>query len=254
MISKALIVDANKNVLNGMFGLVPVILQFNTYVSSLSVYTEATIAILITLLTILAVSIQIVRPYFIRILKKFTLRLAADIWWLLFILLRDASIFLIVFLGFLLFWPGIYQDFPIAVPFQPLAIDFFAIALVLMVIKDTDEEPFYNSLLSVFVIIGTLLYTVGTVFVTESATQLAVLPPTVSTSTSNIWGFFNTYFNSINNPALAMYTFYVGFAILGVCGVIVTVYSFKGGFFNRQIEPKPQPVIKETSPAQQPKT
>ncbi|MDE1851115.1 MAG: hypothetical protein KGH69_00285 [Candidatus Micrarchaeota archaeon] len=231
-----------------MLQLGVMLLQTNalTYVSAGSIFVEGTIGVTLTMLTVLAISIQIARGYFLRILRKFTLRLAADIWWLLFVILRDASIFLVVFLGVMLFWPGIYQDIAIAVPFQPIAIDMFAIALVILLLKDTDEEPFYNSLITIFVLIGTVLYTTGTVFVTESAVQLAVLPPTVSDSSSNIWGFFNNNFNSINNPALSMYTFYVGFAILGLCGLIAIISSFKGGIFNRFVEPKPKPIVKET--------
>jgi hypothetical protein len=102
------------------------------------------------------------------------------------------------------------------------------------------------------VIIATTLYITGMILVTESPTALGVLPPTVSLSTSNIWGFANTYFNSINNPALAIYTFYISFVILGLCGLVAVVYSFKGGILNRFIEPKPKPVIKDTMPPQPP--
>ena len=139
------------------------------YVTAGSVYTENTLVVLLTMLTVLALSIQIARRYFIRILRKFTLRFAADIWWLIYVILRDASIFLVVFLGVMLFWPGIYQDFPIAVPFMPLAIDMFAIALVIMLVKDTEDDPFYNSIVSILVIIGSVLYLGGTILVTESA-------------------------------------------------------------------------------------
>ncbi len=220
------------------------------YASSLATYTENTLAVVLTMLTVLALSIQIARSYFIRVLKKFTLRLAADIWWLLYIILRDASIFLVVFLGVMLYWPGIYQDFPIAVPFAPLAIDFFAMALVMILVVDTDENPLYNSLVSILVIIGSLLYLGGTILVTESPTALQVLPPTVSLSTSNIWGFANHYFNSINNPALSIYSFYICSAILGLCGLVAVLYSFKGGILNRNIEPKAKPIVKEVDPAQ----
>jgi hypothetical protein len=234
--------------------LLPILLQdASTYVTAGSVYTENTIVVLITMLMILALSVQIARNYFMRILKKFTLRLAADIWWLVYILLRDASIFLVVFLGFLLFWPAIYQDFPVAVPFEPLAIDFYAMALVLMLVVDTDEVPLYNSLMTILVLIGTFMYITGVVFVTESATALPILPPTVSLSASNIWGFFNANFNSINNPALSIYTFYVAFGILSLCGLIAVLYSFKGGLLNRLIEPKPKPAVKETINPPQPK-
>lgn len=216
------------------------------YVTAGSVYTENTLVVVLTMLTVLALSIQIARRYFIRILRKFTLRFAADIWWLIYVILRDASIFLVVFLGVMLFWPGIYQDFPIAVPFMPLAIDMFAIALVIMLVKDTEDDPFYNSIVSILVIIGSVLYLSGTILVTESAVQLAKLPPTVSASTSNIWGFAYYYFNTQTNPALSIYTFYISAVILGICGLVAIIYSFEGGIFDRKIEPKAKPIVKET--------
>jgi hypothetical protein len=237
-----------------MLGMLPIMLQgaSQTYVTAASVYTENTITVLIMVLVVLAISMQIARGYFLRILRKFTLRLAADIWWLLFILLRDASIFLVLFLGVTLFWPGTYQDYPIAVPFQPLAIDFFAFALVLMLVKDTDEDPKYNSLLTVFIIIGAMLYIFGTVFITESATMLSPLPPTVSLSTSNPWGFLNAYFNSQNNPALAIYTFYITFALLLIAGGIAVMDSFKGSFPRKSIDISPKPVVKQPTEPQPP--
>ncbi|MCW6159926.1 MAG: hypothetical protein LVQ95_02450 [Candidatus Micrarchaeales archaeon] len=224
-----------------------------TYVTADSIYTENTLTVLLMILTVLAISVQIARGYFLRILRKFTLRLAADLWWLIFILLRDASIFLIVFLGVSLFWPGTYHDYPIAVPFQPLAIDFFAFALVLMLIKDTDEDPKYNAILTYLVLIGTMLYIFGTVFITESAVVLNPLPPTVSMSTGNFWGFLYTYFNSQNNPTLAIYTFYVTFLLfLGAGGVAIRSSLKNSGAPRSSIATNPKPQVKETAPPQQP--
>ncbi len=220
----------------------------SVYVTAAATYTENTIVIILTLLTILAVSIQIARGYFLRVLRKFTLRLAADIWWLLFVILRDASIFLVVFLGFMLFFPGTYQDFPIAVPAMPLAVDLYAIALVLLLVKDTDEEPKWNTAITLLVGIGTILYITGTVFVTESALQLAVLPPTVSASNSNIWGFIYNTFNSQANPALSIYTFYFCFAVLAAAGFVAFIYGIKGGMPRNQISTTPNPIVKETQP------
>lgn len=224
----------------------------NNYVTAGATYTENTVVVILTMLTILALSIQIARRYFIRILKKFTLRIAADIWWLIYVILRDASIFLVVFLGFMLFWPGIYQDFPIAMPFAPLAVDFFAMALVLMLVVDTEDNSLYNSMVSIFVIIGSMLYISGMILVTESAAQLSKLPPTVTTNVNNIWGFAYKYFNSMNNPALSIYTFYVSITILGICGLIAIIYSFRGGILNRRVEPKANPIVKQVqAPVQQ---
>ncbi len=220
------------------------------YVTAGSVYTENTITVLIEIFTILAISMQIARGYFLRILRKFTLRLAADIWWLLFILLRDASIFIVLFLGFSLFWPGTYLDYPIAVPWQLLAIDFYAFALVLLLVKDTDEDPKYNKLLTIFILIGTFLYLIGTVFVTESALALSTPPPTVSNSLGNIWGLFYNVFDSQQNPALAIYSFYVCFALLLGAGAIAINSSFRSGanLAKQDIQTSPKPTIKMPSP------
>ena len=249
-----------------MLNVLPIVLQIQpalniaadstTYLTAATIYTENTITVLLTLLTILALSVQIARGYFLRVLKKFTLRVAADVWWLIYILLRDASIFLIVFFGFMLFYPGIYQDFPIAVPFMPLAIDMFAIALVIMLVKDTDEDIKYNNILTIFVALGTSLYIFGTIFVTESATQLASLPPTVSNSASNIWGFVNTYFNSINNPALSIYSFYICLTILVIAGLVALRYGLTFGVPRSSVITNPNPIIKTTEQPQKtdPKT
>ncbi len=245
-----------------MMDIVPLILQTQpilntlaanstTYLNAATIYTENTITVLLTLLTILALSIQVARGYFLRVLKKFTLRVAADVWWLIYVILRDASIFLIVFFGFMLFYPGIFQDFPIAVPFMPLAIDIFAIALVVMLVKDTDEDIKYNNILTILIAIGTFMYIFGTIFVTESATQLAKLPPTVSNSPTNIWGFTNLYFNSINNPALSIYSFYVGIAILVIAGLVALKYGLQFGVPRSSVITNPNPIIKTT---QQPQT
>jgi hypothetical protein len=245
-----------------MMDIVPLILQTQpilntlaanstTYLNAATIYTENTITVLLTLLTILALSIQVARGYFLRVLKKFTLRVAADVWWLIYVILRDASIFLIVFFGFMLFYPGIFQDFPIAVPFMPLAIDIFAIALVVMLVNDTDEDINYNNILTILIAIGTFMYIFGTIFVTESATQLAKLPPTVSNSPTNIWGFTNLYFNSINNPALSIYSFYVGIAILVIAGLVALKYGLQFGVPRSSVITNPNPIIKTT---QQPQT
>ena len=221
------------------------------YITTATTYTENTIAVLLTLISILAISIQVARGYFLRVLRKFTLRVAADIWWLIFVILRDASIFLMVFLGFMLFYPGTYQDFPIAVPVMPLSIDIFAIALVILLIKDTDEEPRWNNVITVLVGLGTMLYIFGTVFVTESAVQLAVLPPTVSASSSNLWGLFYNTMNSQLNPALSIYSFYLCFGILAICGVVAFIYGIRGSMPRNSIKTIPTPILKPTAePAQ----
>ncbi len=210
--------------------------------SGLMVFVEETIAVVILLLMVLAISLQLARGYFLRILRKFTLRLTADLWWLIYILLRDLTVFLVLFLGFVLFLPSANLAYPVAVPFMPLGIDLYAFALVLILVKETDEDGKYDTLVTTLLAAGTALYMIGTIGVTESAVQLAQLPGTVSPNASNPWGFFFTYFNSVNNPALEMYSFYITFALLVIAGL----YAIKWSFNPTGAKPKtvPNPIAK----------
>ena len=236
----------------GMLQLVQILLQFSPYsnpytryyLGAGSIFTEQLITTLVAILAVLAFSIQISRAYFLRVLRKFTLRLAADVWWLVYVLLRDAGIFLVLFFGVTLFWPGTYQDYAIAMPFSLLGIDFFAAALVLILYRDTNEDPKANTILTGLITAGTALIIFGFIFVTQNPLQLLgtnsmhpvvagsysspirVNVPTVSPSTGNFWGFLYTYFSSINSPDISIYSFYVCLVLLGIAGGLATKWSF----------------------------
>ena len=85
-------------------------------VNGSSIWLETTIVVALAFVSAMAFSLQIARGYFVRVLNKFTLRLGADIWWLAYVLIRDTLIFLSFVLGLLVFLPGTFLDYPIAVP------------------------------------------------------------------------------------------------------------------------------------------
>ena len=61
-------------------------------------FVEGTIAAALVILWILSVALHLARPYMVRTTGKFTLRLGADLWWIIYVALRDL-ILLQVFLG-----------------------------------------------------------------------------------------------------------------------------------------------------------
>ncbi len=187
-------------------------------VSGGSVWLETTIAVALVFVTAMAFSLQIARGYFIRVLNKFTLRLGADIWWLAYILIRDALIFMSFVMGLLVFFPGTFLDYPMAVPFMPLSIVFFGLALVTKLYVDADDNRQAFRLVTILVFMGTLLWISGTIFVTETPLVLSSLPPGVS-ATGGIWYTMYMTFSSTNNLGLAMASFQACFAILGVIAV-----------------------------------
>jgi hypothetical protein len=62
---------------------------------ALEVWTAQTVCDLGILLSIVSFLLHIGRPYFDRILSRFSLRVAADIWWIVYIVLRDGTLFLL---------------------------------------------------------------------------------------------------------------------------------------------------------------
>jgi hypothetical protein len=183
-----------------------------------SVWLETTIAVALVFISAMAFSLQIARGYFIRVLNKFTLRLGADIWWLAYVLIRDALIFMSFVMGLLVFFPGTFEDYPMAVPFMPLAVVFFGAALVTKLYVDADDNRTAFRAVTILVFIGTMLWITGTIFVTETPILLSTLPPGVS-ATSGIWYTMYNTFSSATNLSLAMTSFQACFAILGVIAV-----------------------------------
>lgn len=183
-----------------------------------SIWLETTIVVALAFVSAMAFSLQIARGYFVRVLNKFTLRLGADIWWLAYVLIRDALIFLSFVLGLLVFFPGTFLDYPIAVPFMPVAVVLFGLALVTKLYFDADDNRNAFRAVTVLVFAATLLWIFGTVFITETPLLLSTLPPGVSAS-SGMWYYVYSTFSSTNNLGLAMGTFEACFAALGIIAV-----------------------------------
>ena len=57
-------------------------------------FLEGTVAAALPLLWLLIVALHLARPYMLRTTRKFSLRLGADIWWVLYVGLRDVTIVL----------------------------------------------------------------------------------------------------------------------------------------------------------------
>jgi hypothetical protein len=187
-------------------------------VSGGSIWLETTLAVAMVFITAMAFSLQIARGYFIRTLNKFSLRLGADIWWLAYVLIRDGLIFIAFIMGLLVFFPGTILDYPMAMPFMPLAVVLFGIALVTKLYFDADDNRNAFRFVTVTLFIGTALWIFGTIFITESPLQLNPQPAGIDTTGFLSYLFQN--FNSQNNPTLALYSIQACFAALGVLGLV----------------------------------
>jgi hypothetical protein len=184
-----------------------------------SIWLETTIAVALSFISVMAFSLQIARGYFMRTLNKFTLRLGADIWWLAYVMIRDGLLFGTFVMGLLVFFPGTFLDYDIAVPFAPVAVLLFGAALIIKLYFDADENRNAFRAVTGLTFFGTALWIFGIIFVTETPMILSPLPSSVG-ATSGIWYTIFQTFSSRNNLDLAMTTFQYTFPILGLFGLL----------------------------------
>ena len=106
-------------------------------------FIEGTIAAALVALWLLAVALHLARPYMLMLTKKFTLRLGADLWWTIYVGMRDVFL-LQVFLGsFIFFYPDVvkHNDLPITGGLAAVCA-FGALLLKLMTRADADARSF----------------------------------------------------------------------------------------------------------------
>ena len=78
-------------------------------------FVEGTIGAALVAIWLLVLGLHLARPYMLGNLQKFTLRLGADLWWIIYVALRDILL-VQAFLGsFIFFYPDVVggQDLPV---------------------------------------------------------------------------------------------------------------------------------------------
>ncbi len=110
------------------------------------------------------------RPAIIRFLQSLTLRFGGDVWWLSYVLIRDALLVITLGLGLLFFMPNLYfvEGLPITAPLSVLILFW---ALIVKIVRDPDEDPAAFRLMSVLLVIASFLYIVPQIYGLEAADQ-----------------------------------------------------------------------------------
>jgi hypothetical protein len=194
-------------------------------------FVEGTIAAALVALWLLAVALHLARPYMLAATRKFTLRLGADLWWTIYVGMRD--IFLLqVFLGsFIFFYPDVVKnnDLPITGGLAGAAA-FAVLLLKLMTKGDADARSFQAQ--TFLIGLGATLYLVpyflGSQVTTVSSSYATQLASILVSSQNQTW-------------ALALC--YLSGALVGLMGLIAVVYNL------RLASPPPR---KADAPASQP--
>ncbi len=178
-------------------------------------FIEGTIGAALVILWLVALGLHLARPYMAHTTGKFTLRLGADLWWIIYVGLRDVFL-LQVFLGsFIFFYPDVVTGQPLPITGSVAAVLAFAVLLIKLVTKnDADLRWFRVQVL--LVAAGATLY-IGAYFFGVQATELTgqhitQIVPSLVTST---------------NPDVALPLCYLSAAMAGILGLVAVAYNFR---------------------------
>ncbi len=184
-------------------------------------FVEGTIAAVLVILWILSVALHLARPYMVRTTGKFTLRLGADLWWIIYVALRDL-ILLQVFLGsFIFLYPDVVtgQDLPITGGLAAVCA-FAALLIKLMTKGDADVNGMRAQVLLIG--LGSVLYITPYLF----GSQMTML-------TGNLTDQIMPLLVSSKNPDLALALCYLSAAAIGAMGVVAVAYNFRLSMIRR---------------------
>jgi hypothetical protein len=164
------------------------------------------------------------RPTIMRFLQSLTLRFGGDVWWLSYVLFRDALLVITLGLSMLFFMPNLYfvQGLPIT---APLSVVILFWALCIKIIRDPDEDFVAFRWVSILLVVASILYIVPQIYGLEAADQsyLGDIPSLLTSST---------------NLVVARPIFWVSLGLFGITAA---------GMFVRAVlqirDPEPQPEI-----------
>jgi len=142
----------------------------NALVQGGSQWLIATLVAFLPVLWTTALMLHLGRPYVLRTLRRCGLRLGADIWWMSYLLIRDAVLLITLGVSWFYFDPNLVAtlSFPLT---GPLAALFLLLALAVKMTRRVDDDVNAYRLATVFLVIGATLYYIPLVFAIEAGSQ-----------------------------------------------------------------------------------
>ena len=154
-------------------------------------------------------SLHFARPYVLRFLQKLTLRFGGDVWWLSYVLTRDALLVVTLVLSVIFLFPNIYlrgNGLGITAPVATLVLFW---ATLVKLLRDPDDSASDWRLQSTLLIIASVLYIVPQIYGMEAADQHL--------------GAWSDALISVNNVDVARYILWGTFGLFALTGGAVFV-------------------------------
>ena len=114
------------------------------------------LAAVLPILWAFAMIMHFARPYILRFLGSLTLRFGGDVWWLSYVLMRDALLTITLTLSIVFLMPNLYIGLGLPLT-APLATVVLLWAMVVKVIRDADDDRKAFQIVSVLMVIASIL-------------------------------------------------------------------------------------------------
>jgi hypothetical protein len=116
-------------------------------------FLEVTLASFLPVFWIIILGLHLGRPYILSMIDRFTLRLGADLLWLIYVALRDILIISGVVMSFMFFFPDVVITDALPITGGLAAVALFGVLLVKLM-GDPDHDPRAFRLVTVLLGIG----------------------------------------------------------------------------------------------------
>jgi hypothetical protein len=167
-----------------------------------SQWLVSTIVAFLPVLWTMTLMLHLGRPYVLRTLRRCGLRLGADIWWMSYILLRDAAIVMTFGLSWVFFQPNLVTQAALPIT-GSLAAVCILLALAVKLSRRVDDDINAFRLATAFLVIGATLYYIPQVFAVEATSQPYLAG-------------FGQVFTSNTNPGVALVIMWIAIAAVAV--------------------------------------
>jgi hypothetical protein len=167
------------------------------------------VAAVLPIIWAFTLSLHFARPYALRFLQKLTLRFGGDVWWLSYVLTRDALLVVTLCLSVVFIFPNVYlagDGLGITAPIATLVLFW---ATLIKLLGDPDDNAQHFQLQSVLLVIASALYIVPQMYGMEAADQGL--------------GDWSSALISVNNLDLARPILWITLGLFAVTGGLVFV-------------------------------
>ncbi len=181
-------------------------------------FMEGTLAAVLPILWLAILGLQIAQPYILDMIGRFTLRLGADMLWLIYVMVRDILIVTGVVMSFMFFFPDVVGGNQLPLTGGLAAVALFGVLLVKLM-GDPDQNLRDFRWVSALLGLGAAFYYIPYIFGVQANAVV----------TGGTLKSISDFLVTSSNSSWAIPITYVAIAALAIMGAVAAGYTLRTG-------------------------